>query len=403
MKKPAYTALTILTILNLLNYLDRYVIAAVLTPIKQELLLTDQQLGRLATAFMIGYFVTSPIFGYFGDRFSRKRLIFAGIFVWSLATVFTGAAQVFAMLILARVFVGFGEASYATLSPSWIADSFDSKFRNTALTIFYTAIPVGSALGYILGGGVSAHWGWRAAFVWAGLPGLLLAFTLLFLKEPKRGEMDPSEKIIKPNVKDIFSLFKITNYNLTILGYIAYTFAMGAFAYWGPTFLFRIHHIANETASTFFGGMLVVAGLVGTLVGGLIATAWHKRNPVAYAQLLGWSTLASVPTVWMAFSTSCTWLAMTCLGISMFLLFLSTGPVNTLIVEEVPVYLRASAMAVSIFAIHLFGDFWSPEFIGFLADRWQSLQKAVLVLPVILCVSAFFWLRLARRMKTKIF
>ena len=148
---PSWT-LAILSGLNLFNYLDRYVLSAVLSPLQKELHINDGQAGRIMTAFMIGYFVTSPFFGYLGDRFPRKWLIAAGIFVWSLGTVLTGFAGTFAVLLGYRVLVGLGEASYATISPSLISDNFKPAQRNNALTIFYVAIPVGAALGSIIGG-----------------------------------------------------------------------------------------------------------------------------------------------------------------------------------------------------------------------------------------------------------
>src|SRR5437879_8740978 len=168
-----------LTGLNLLNYLDRSVLNAVRTPLATDFGIGYGDSGRTVTAFMIGYFVTSPFFGYLGDRLSRKWLIAFGIFVWSVGTVLTGFAAGFFTLLCYRVLVGLGEASYATISPSLISDAFTSTKRNNALTIFYVAIPVGAALGYILGGEISANWGWRYAFIWAGLPGLLLALVLL--------------------------------------------------------------------------------------------------------------------------------------------------------------------------------------------------------------------------------
>src|ERR1044071_4729352 len=196
--------LFILTGLNLLNYLDRFVLNAVRTPLAEDFGINYGDSGRTVTAFMIGYFVTSPFFGYLGDRFSRKWLIAFGIFVWSLGTLLTGFATGFAMLLLFRVLVGLGEASYATISPSLISDAFGSLKRNNALTIFYVAIPVGAALGYILGGEISGQWGWRHAFIWAGLPGLLLALVLLPFREPRRGQADLSagQTLEKPTFKD---------------------------------------------------------------------------------------------------------------------------------------------------------------------------------------------------------
>jgi len=231
--------LFILTGLNLLNYLDRSVLNAVRTPLATELKIDYGDSGRTVTAFMLGYFVTSPFFGYLGDRFSRKWLIAFGIFVWSLGTVLTGYASGFAVLLGYRALVGLGEASYATISPSLISDAFGALKRNNALTIFYVAIPVGSALGYLVGGEVSAHWCWRHAFIWAGIPGLLLALVLLPFEEPRRGqsELGQGEKVTKPTFRDFLKLFVNKDYQLIVWGYVAYTFAIGAFAFWGPTFL----------------------------------------------------------------------------------------------------------------------------------------------------------------------
>jgi MFS family permease len=398
-KLSPFWTLFLLTGLNLFNYFDRYVLSAVLPSLSRDLHIDDGSAGRLATAFMIGYFLTSPVFGYLGDRSSRKWLIAAGILIWSLGTVLTGFAATFAILVGFRVLVGVGEASYATISPSYISDTFGPEKRNNALTIFYVAIPVGAALGNIIGGLIAANWGWRYAFIWAGAPGLLLALLLLPFAEPTRGAADGGGPVEKPNVGDVFHLLRLPAYMLVVGGYVAYTFALGAFGHWGPTFLHRIHGVPEKTAATFFGAVLVVAGLLGTFAGGFAATAWHKRNRAAYAWVLGLSVLVGVPVSFGAFLAPTQFLSMACLATAMFLLFLSTGPVNTLILETVPVNLRASAMAMSIFMIHLFGDIWSPEIVGRLSDHWGSLQKAVLILPVALIVCAVLWLTLALRMR----
>ncbi len=398
-KLSPFWTLFILSGLNLFNYIDRYVLSAVLPSLQQTLAINDGQAGRLFTAFMLGYFITSPVFGYLGDRASRKWLIAAGIFVWSLGTVLTGYAATLGIMLLFRALVGLGEASYATISPGWISDTYPPAKRNNALTIFYVAIPVGAALGNILGGVIANAWGWRNAFIVAGAPGLVLALVLLPFAEPRRGEAEgraeSPEFAHKPKWNEVFTLFGIPAYLLTVSGYVAYTFALGAFAFWGPTFLSRVHQIPEKTAATFFGGVLVVAGLVGTLAGGFAATAWQKRNPAGYALTLGLSVLAAIPVSFMAFISSSTTVSMVCLAAAMFLLFLSTGPVNTLIIETVPVNLRSSAMALSIFLIHLLGDLWSPEVVGRLSDAWGSLQKAVLILPAVLIINAALWLWLA--------
>jgi MFS family permease len=374
----------------------------VLTPLQKDLGINDGQAGRLVTAFMIGYFITSPVFGWLGDRFSRKSLIAAGIFVWSLGTVLTGFAGTFVMMVVFRVFVGLGEASYATIGPSLISDSYDPAKRNNALTIFYVAIPVGAAAGTIVGGIIAAKWGWRHAFIWAGVPGLFLALVMLPFAELKRGQAEGKTVAAAkpPAVRDILNLVRIPDYMIVVFGYTAYTFALGAFGHWGPTFLHRTHGVAVEQAATFFGAVLVIAGLVGTLLGGFAATAWQKRNRAGYAWTLGLSVLVSVPLAFGAFTATSTFWSMAFLAAAMFFLFLPTGPVNTLILETAPVNMRASAMAISIFTIHLFGDMWSPEIVGRLSDSFGgNLQKAVLILPVALIVASALWLGLA--VKTK--
>ncbi len=415
-------ALIALTGINLFNYLDRQILPAVLTPVKEKLHLTDGQLGNAATAFMLGYFVTAPVFGYLGDRFSRKWLIAAGVLVWSLGTVFSGRAHGYGELILFRVLVGLGEASYGTISPAWIADLYAPARRNLALSVFYVAIPVGSALGYLFGGIVAAHWGWRAAFYGAGVPGFLLAVALLALREPARGasearsagRADPpgppgippaqSKSPISPNVVPDSRPWWVTSlgayaelrrfpaYLRVVAGYAAQTFALGAFAFWGPTFLHRVHGMPLEGADRFFGLALVVTGLGATLLGGWLGSAWQRRSPAGYAALLAWSALAAFPAVAAAFLLLDPGQAKIALVAAMFLIFLGTGPVNTLILETVPVGMRASAMAASIFAIHLFGDLWSPKIVGMLSDRCGNLQSAMLwTMPGAMLVCAIFW------------
>lgn len=396
---PAWM-LFILTGLNLFNYVDRAVLNAVRTPMAESFHINYGDSGRTLTAFMVGYFLTSPIFGYLGDRGSRKWLIASGIFIWSLGTVLSGFAGTFFLLLACRVMVGVGEASYATISPGLISDTFDTKHRNNALTIFFVAIPAGYALGYLFGGHMATYHGWRSAFVWAGAPGLLLALILLPFEEPKRGAMDASEKDsagVKPKSSEFLKLFTNVKYQLVVWGYVAYTFALGAFSFWGPTFLQKIHGMTNEGSNAYFGAMIVVTGLVGTMTGGFAATAWQKHNRAAYAWVLTLSIFIAAPLVFLALRTENLFLCKSLLAVSVFLLFFSNGPVNTLILETVPVHLRASAMALSIFMIHLFGDVWSSEIVGRLADHWNNLGSAVMILPAALIVGGIFWLMLTAK------
>jgi MFS family permease len=397
-RKPLWpiASLVLLSGLNLLDYIDRTLLASVLPLLKQSLSLSDGQSGMLGTAFMLGYFLTSPIFGYLGDRLPRRWLIAAGVFVWSLGTLLSGHANGFLLLLVFRVLVGFGEASFGTISPSWIADLFGPARRNLMISIFYLAIPVGSALGYVLGGFLAAHYGWRAAFLVAGYPGLLLAGLLFLLREPPRGASDPvGATATEPEHRGwraYGELWGFPRYRLVVLGYIAQAFALGGFQLWAPTFLYRVHRMELEAANRYFGLSLVLTGLVSTLAGGWLASVWQRRTGTGYAWVLAGSALLAVPVAFAAFMLPNLAAAKLALTAAMFFLFLSTGPLNTLILETVPVAMRASAVAMSIFSIHAFGDLWSPMLIGKLSDRWADLQRAVLwTLPGSLIVAAFFW------------
>jgi MFS family permease len=389
--------LVLLTGFNLLNYLDRYMLSALLEPIKKEFQLTDGQAGRISTAFMLGYFLISPIFGYFGDRMSRKWLIAGGVFVWSFATLLSGFATGLVSMLVYRVIVGFGEASYGTISPALITDVYPTEKRNNALTIFYVAIPVGSAIGYLVGGYVSTHWGWREAFYFAGIPGMLLALIFIPFKEIPRGQADDLNKSAQkiPSFGDIMSILKIPKYVLVVAGYCAYTFALGAYAYWGPTFLERVHKMGHGQAATFFGGITVFSGLFATLIGGFFATRLRKKFKNAYAYVLGFSSLGTVPFSFLAFTSDNPSDVRIYMLISVFLFFLPTGPINTLILEAVPANLRASAMAISIFSIHMFGDMWSPEIVGHLSDAWGGLNHSMMILPVFSGLGGLIWLMLS--------
>ena len=393
-------ALAALSGLNLVNYIDRQVLPAVLPPLQRDLHLSDTQAGWLTPAFMLGYFVTAPVFGYLGDRMSRKGLIAAGVVVWCAGTLLTGIVSGLVELIVFRALVGFGEASFGTLGPSWIADLFPKARRNNALSFFYVAIPVGSALGQILGGLVASHSGWRSAFLWAGLPGLVIAALLLLLPEPARGESDsPAQDgspLAPPGWSDYRGLLGHRLYCLVVAGNVAQTFAIGGFALWSATFLVRVHGMGLKEADEFFGLTLVVTGLVATVVGGLWATAWDRRNPAGSAWILAGSAVLCVPVVVAAFLTRDVLTAKVALAASMFLIFLPTGPTNSLILSTVPPAVRASAMAASIFAIHVLGDFWSPQLVGLLSDHFGGLEVAMLsLMPASLAVCAFFWTWLA--------
>src|SRR3989442_8920239 len=391
--RAARYALGVVTILNFLNYIDRFILAAVLPRIKGEFILTDFQLGLLANIFLVSYFVTSPIFGALGDRLSRPRLMAAGVSAWSIATAAAGITANFVQLLIARAGVGIGEAAYATISPALLSDYFPRAQRGRAFAVFYVAIPVGAAAGYLLGGRVEAGLGWRAAFYVVGLPGIAMALLALTAPDPPRGsaEQDDSPAEAQPVWMTLRGFSRNLAYSGTVLGYAAYTFGLGGLAFWMPKYLEQVRGVELSRANYLVGAVTVLAGLSGTFLGGYLGDRLAARMKQGQLWLCGISGLAAIVPTWLTLSFASPGPYVLWFFVAEFLLFLSTGPVNVVIVSVVPVGARAMAMAVSIFTIHLLGDAISPPIIGLLADT-AGLATAVLIVPVAIAISGLLWI-----------
>ena len=363
---PAARLLVFLTGVNLLNYMDRYVVAAVLEPMGRELGLSDAQLGWVQPVFIYAYMLAAPVFGTLADRFHRPRLIAAGISLWSLATAGAALAGGFPGLLFTRALVGVGEAAYASLGPALLADCYPESERARSFTWFYLAIPVGSALGYALGGVAAQAWGWRAAFLVAGLPGLLLAVRMARTADPPRGAMDTIEDRLAgaPFSLRLKSLFSNRIWLACTLSYTAYTFAMGALSTWAPTLLQRVHGISAGQAGIVFGGLAVVTGIAGTFAGGILTSRLQKRWSDAGVWLAGLTLIGAAPIVAWALKAPTPGWAYAIFFLGMLLLFCNTSPVNALTVSCVPASIRATGTSVNVFLIHLLGDALSPEWVG---------------------------------------
>jgi MFS family permease len=400
--------LAVLAFINLFSYLDRYVVAGVLESLKHsDLGLSDTNLGSLMSGFLIVYTLLAPVFGALGDRYSRPRLIALGVACWSFATALSGFAVNYLTLFAARAAVGVGEAAYVTIAPSLLSDYFPVRQRGRVMAIFFCAIPVGSALGYVVGGLVDKLYGWRQAFFVAGVPGLLLAALVLLLRDPPRGIQDhagtegaapPSTRrssISRDTWLTYGRLLRNKPYALTVLGYAAYTFAIGGLAYWMPAFLERARGIPRSEATVSFGTIVVITGFIGTFVGGWMGDYFAKNSRQAYLWLSAIATLIAAPFVWLALTTNSHSLYVTYMVTAQLCLFLSTGPINAAIINLVIASERATAIALSVFAIHILGDALSPLIVGALSDAF-SLQQAITILPVAVLVGGFVWIWAAR-------
>ena len=390
----ARSALLLLTALNFLNYIDRNVLFAVQPLVQKEFHLDDAQIGFLTSAFFVCYMVAAPLIAPLADRYPRKWIMAAGAFVWSIATLLSAVTHTYDELLLRHVIVGIGEATFVAISPAFLSDLFPENIRGRVMGFFYLATPVGSALGYIIGGYLGQRYGWRAPFMVSALPGLLLAFGLLALREPVRGASDHlADSVERGSVR---GLFRNKAYWTITLGAAMMTFAIGGLQVWMPTFLTRVRHVPLDHANTVFGGMTVVSGTVATLLGGWLGDRLLRRTPAAYQMVSAVGMALSIPAIVLAiYFPGPTMYPAIFLG--EFFLLLNTAPLNAALVNSVSARIRATALAVNIFTIHLLGDAFSPTLIGYISDR-TNLETGLTAMVVAVALSAivlFYGMRFA--------
>lgn len=391
--------LLLLTALNLLDYLDRYLIAALGSLVKAELGLSDRAFGFLGTAFFLVYLLTSPLFGWLGDRLGRVRLMAAGAVLWSLATSLTFWVTSYPALLLTRGLVGVGEASYGTLAPALIADRLPLHRRSSALGFFYLAIPVGSALAYLAGGLIGSHWGWRTAFLLGGLPGLFLAWMLV-----RHASAAPAPPAVPPAVPPRVELpwtaarelWRRPTFRLVTLGYGMTTFALGGLAFWMPRFLEVVKGLSLAQANYLLFGAVTMAGGLGTVTGGYLGGRLLSLTPRAPLWVSGLGVALAVPLAALVIFSPNPRVYVPCLVGAVFLLFLNPGVLTSIIVSIAGPARRAQAVALNIIIIHLVGDVPSPFLIGWVSDLGNltmgvSLTLVALTLGAVLLLSALPW------------
>lgn len=369
-------------------------------------------IGVLSMAFMVLYMVGAPVFGRLAERFSRWALVGIGVILWSLASGASGLAATFFALLLTRCFVGVGEAAYGPVAPAILSDLYPVEKRGRILAWFYMAIPVGSALGYVLGGavadssigdlgarllGIHAE-SWRWAFFLVVPPGLVLGLWAFFMKDPARGHADGAAGVSRERVRwaDYGALLRTPSWVFCTLGMTAMTFAIGGIAFWMPYYLARKPG-APAAATVIFGGITCVAGLVATLVGGAVGDRLRARIPGSYFVVSGVAVLAGFPfmllTLRATFPLVWLWIFVTC-----FCLFFNTGPTNTILANVSHPSIRAAGFALNILVIHAFGDVISPVVIGVVGDRYD-MNRAFTVVSAMFVVAGILWLLGSRHLE----
>jgi MFS transporter, Spinster family, sphingosine-1-phosphate transporter len=381
-KTHPYPALLVLTALNFLNYVDRNVLFAVQPLVQDEFHVSNAQIGYLTSAFLGFYMIAAPIVGPLADRYSRKLIICLGAIFWSGLTLLTAVTHNYAELLVRHTLVGIGEATFVTIAPTFVADLFAEDRRGRILGIFYLALPVGSAAGYLLGGHLAPAHGWRFPFYIAAAPGFVLALLVLLLKEPPRGQFDTvKESHVRGSLfATVRELLSNPAFLTSTLGMAAMTFSLGGIQVWMPKFLYSERGYTLEKANFVFGIIIVVDGIVSSLAGGWLGDYMLKRMNGAYYLVSAVTMGLGVPVMIVALFVR-GGLMIPAIAVAAFFLLFNTSPLNAAVINSVSADIRATALAVNIFIFHLLGDVPSPSMMGWIADR-RSLQ-ASFILPVI--------------------
>jgi MFS family permease len=391
----ARTALTLLVGINLFNYIDRFVLAAIEPDIRAAFFVPGDpnamaMTGLLAPAFLVTYMCSAPVLGFLADRFSRWVIVGVCVILWSLATAASGFALTFAALFATRIFVGIGEGGYGPAAPTILADYFAHRVRGRIMAIFCGAIPVGSALGYVLGGLINHQMGWRWAFYLVAIPGIVLGLLCFFQKDPRtRTQSLGRPERRRAGMEDYLVLLRTRSFVINCLAQTAMTFALGGLAFWMSAYLI-FRHQSPALATPIFGGITVVAGLLSTLLGGFLADRLQKRFSGSYFLVSGVGMILAFPFCIAMLYTPFP-LAWGFLFGAVFFVFLNTGPSNAALANVVSPNVRATAFAVNILIIHALGDALSPPLLGAVAGHYD-MNVAFLFISAAMLVSGIIWL-----------
>jgi MFS family permease len=390
----ARSALCLLLAINLFNYIDRQILAALEPDIRASFFAPDDvnamtKTGLLGVAFFVTYMVSAPILGLLADRFSRWMIVGSAVILWSLATGGSGLAATFAILFATRVCVGIGEGGYGPAAPTILSDLFPIETRGRTMAIFYTAIPVGSALGFVIGGLIGAHLGWRWAFYLVTPPGLLLGLWCFWQRDPRVAGHRLVQKSPRRSMRDYLNLFRTRSYLINCVAQTLMTFVTGGLGYWVSAYL-EYRNQSPAESRTIFGLITVVAGLVSTLLGGVIADRLRARFPGSYFWVSGVGMLIACPffivTLYIPFPAA--WITM---FLAIFFLFLNTGPSNTALANVSLPAVRATAFAANIFVIHALGDVQAFWILGYIGGH-TNMHVAFLFVSGIIFASGLAWL-----------
>lgn len=388
---------------NTINLIDRMLLAVVLEPIKLEYDLTDTQLGWLTgIAFALFYASAGLVLAQLADRRTRTKLLAVVIAIWSGFTALTGMAQSYAHLFITRIGVGIGEAGCIPTGHSLIADYFPKEKRAFPMAIFMAGIPLGTIIGFVLGGMVAEHFGWRLAFILIGAPGLLCALlALLTIREPVRGGFDNKKlnKVGIPLSQQLKSLLNTPTYCFVTLAAIVELFVTMGLTQWGPTFFIRVHDLNIAEVGKSFGLAFGGGTLIGTLFGGKLSDILSRRDERWRAWIPGLATVLSIPFLTGVFYVDNTQQALQLLFFGSLIASMNMGPAFAAQMSCVPARTRATASAIGLLLSSIFGTALVTVIVGMASDALtpeygvNALKYALIGVPSVrILASILFFL-----------
>ena len=386
--------LVVLVIVYTFNFIDRQIVGILAIPIKAELRLSDSQLGLMGgLAFALFYTLLGIPIARLADRVSRTWIMTVALALWSLMTALCGLTQNFAQLFLARVGVGVGEAGGVAPAYSLICDYFPAKERARALSVYSFGIPIGAAVGIVLGGYITSLMSWRMAFFIVGLAGLLITPLLKFtVREPKRGALDSprvdadrAAAVTAPSLLEVIAVLarKPSFWGLSLGAASASMMGYGLF-FWAPSFLVRSFHLSLLHASLSFGALVLVGGLIGIWFGGALTDRYGEKRRSMYAFIPAIAFVATVPFYIAGVLSTTLWISFAVLLVPTALGLVWLGPVLAAVQHLVPSNMRATASALFLFINNLIGIGLGTALIGIVSDSMrlrfgvESLRYAIL-------------------------
>ena len=392
---PSYRsyALALFLLVYVINFVDRQIFSILIEPIRLEIHLSDTQLGLLGgIAFAIFYTFAGIPIARWADVGVRKNIVALALVIWSVMTMFTSTAKGFGTLLIARVGVGIGEAGCSPPIHSLISDMYPEEERATALSTYALGIPIGAAIGTLLGGWIGEYFGWRMAFMVVGLPGIIVAIVVFFtVREPPRGHSEPDHVQVQKDLVPLADTLRFL-WSLRAFRHLSFAGALHAFVGYGvglfiPAFFMRVHGFGLAETSTYLF-LIGLTGMIGTYLGGYLGDRMGRKDKRWYMGVPGIATIISVPFAVLFYTTGDPMLAIVLAIPGAILGPMYLGPTFAMTQTLVPPAMRSTASAILLFVLNLIGLGLGPVFAGFLSDTLkpeygeESIRYSLLILAV---------------------